>query len=117
MEAEKLVRKWFHQWENGSFEELPISENFSHMSPFGTIEGRQEYLNLVRKNRDKFLGYRFDIHEMLSDESRLCVRYTAIQGDFQLDVTEWHYIKGGAINHVHAYYHIGDVRDDRQLEE
>ncbi len=44
-----------------------------------------------------------------------CVRYTAIQGDFILDVSEWHFVKNDLIEAIVAYYHIGEIRDDRKL--
>jgi hypothetical protein len=110
-----LVRKWFEKWESGDFLNLPISENFKHTSPFGTIEGKNTYLRLVEANKDKFLGYRFELHDEIYDKDRACVRYTAIQGEFILEVSEWYYSKNGLIDEIVSYYHIGELRDDRQL--
>jgi len=114
---ESLVRQWFRQWEIGDFAGLPIADDFTHTSPFGAIHGKKQYLDLVEANRDKFLGYRFEIHDMLVDAERACVRYTAVQGDFRLDVSEWHYVRDGLIREVVAYYHIGDIRPGRGLSQ
>lgn len=114
--AKQLVELWFKKWTDGEFMNLPIADNFSHTSPFGTIVGKSAYLDLVQANKDKFLGYEFVIHDVIAEHDRACVRYTAVQGEFSLDVSEWHYCKNGLITSVVAYYHIGDVRDDRQLE-
>lgn len=116
MELKRLVKKWFEKWEEGDFRHLPISDNFKHTSPFGTIDGKEQYLSLVEANKDKFLGHRFKIHDELYDEDKACVRYTAIQGDFKLDVSEWYYVKNDLIEEIVAYYHIGEIRDDRKLE-
>lgn len=110
-----LVQKWFDIWQSGNFHDLPISDDFIHQSPFGTISSKQAYLTLVEANKDKFLGYQFIVYDMISAGSTVCVRYTAIQGDFRLDVSEWHYIKAGLIEKVIAYYHIGEIRPDREL--
>ena len=115
METKALVSQWFAQWEAGDFLNLPIAANFKHTSPFGTIDGKKAYLDLVQENKDKFLGYRFEIHDALYDPGRACVRYTGVQGDFRLDVSEWYYVKDGLIEEIIAYYHIGEVREERQL--
>jgi hypothetical protein len=115
MLTETLVKKWFELWENGDFLNLPVSETFRHTSPFGTIEGKEQYFKLVAGNRDKFLGYNFKIHDALFGEQHACVRYTAIQGDFTLDVSEWYYINNDLIDKVIAYYHIGEIQTERKL--
>jgi len=115
MKINYLVEEWFSKWEIGDFNHLPIAENFKHTSPFGTINGKIEYLNLVEKNKDKFLGYKFNLLDEIYFENKACVRYTAIQGEFSLDVSEWYYIKNDLIEEIIAYYHIGEIRDERKL--
>lgn len=89
MDIKELVIKWFNKWENGDFHNLPVAENFKHTSPFGTIHGKIKYIRLVEENKDKFLGYRFELHDGVYDKDKACVRYTATRGDFRLDVSEW----------------------------
>ena len=117
MRTETLVQTWFEKWEQGDFRSLPVTDTFKHTSPFGTIDGKQVYLAVVEENRDKFLGYTFTIHDAIYEEHKACVRYTAQQGDFKLDVSEWYYILDGLIDEIIAYYHIGEIRDDRQIED
>jgi hypothetical protein len=115
MELKTLINMWFQNWETGDFINLPITENFCHTSPFDKISGKKDYLNLVETNKDKFLGYRFKRHDEMYDKKKACVRYTAIQNEFILDVSEWYYIKGELIEAVIAYYHIGEIRNKRKL--
>lgn len=116
MDSEQLIKQWFYKWEQGDFLNLPIAEKFKHTSPFGTINGKHAYLDLVKQNRDKFLGYTFKIHDALYGINNACVRYTAKQGDnFELDVSEWYYIKDALIEEIVAYYHIGEIREERIL--
>ncbi len=117
MSARALVEKWFEKWESGDFHELPITDNFSHTSPFGTTEGRDAYVQLVESNKDKFLGYRFKIHDAIYGDNNACVRYAAVQNDFRLDVSEWYYFKDDLIESIVAYYHIGEIREDRKLAD
>ena len=116
MDAKELVNKWFEKWESGDFYDLPISEDFKHTSPFGTIKGKKQYIGLVEQNKEKFLGNHFEIHDLLFSNDKACVRYTARQGEtFSLDVSEWYYIKDNLIHEIIAYYHIGEVREERKL--
>ncbi|MCB0528540.1 MAG: nuclear transport factor 2 family protein [Lewinellaceae bacterium] len=118
MHSEQLVKRWFEKWSTGDFLDLPVTDNFKHTSPFGTIDGKEKYLDLVRQNRDKFLGYTFAIHDGLYGAGKACVRYTARQGNgFSLDVSEWYYIKGDLIEEIVAYYHIGELREERKLKD
>ncbi|MBT8256253.1 MAG: nuclear transport factor 2 family protein [Bacteroidia bacterium] len=117
MSIQHLVDKWFEAWDSGELEKLPVSENFQHTSPFGTIDGKKAYLDLVLKNKSKFFGYSFHIHDAIYEANKACVRYTASQGeDFKLDVSEWYYAKNDLIEEIIAYYHIGEIIDDRKLE-
>ncbi|WP_038267384.1 nuclear transport factor 2 family protein [Zhouia amylolytica] len=115
-ESKRLVMEWFSKWSSGDFTNLPISANFSHTSPFGTIEGKQGYIDLVAANKDKFLGYTFSIIDGVYEQDKACVRYKAVQGDFELEVSEWYYFKEACIDKIVAYYHIGDIREDRKLQ-
>ena len=117
MDLKALVKSWFEKWETGDFHQLPVTENFKHTSPFGTIDGKKEYINLVEANKDKFLGYRFELLDGIYEKDKACVRYTAIQGDFTLDVSEWYYVKEDLIEKIIAYYHIGEIQESRKLSE
>ena len=106
MVSEKLAREWFRLWESGEFHELPITDDFTHTSPYGTIEGKTAYLDLVKVNRDKFLGHTFKIHDLITTDGKACIRYTAIKESFRLEVTEWHYLRDHLIHKIVAYYNI-----------
>ncbi len=86
LKTESLIERWFSQWEKGDFHDLPVTDDFRHTSPFGTITGKTEYEKLVDDNREKFLGDHFEIKDKIIEEDKACVRYTAVQGDFSLDV-------------------------------
>ena len=114
--SKEIMEKWFELWEKGDFLNLPITEDFKHTSPFGTISGKSNYLDIVKANRDKFLGYTFNIHDSLYGEHKACVRYTGLQNNFRVDVSEWYTFKGNLISEVHSYYHIGEIKEDRVLD-
>lgn len=111
----KLIHQWFSKWREGDFYNLPIAKYFKHTSPFGTILGKEEYFKLVEANKQKFLGYTFEILDEIYEKDKACVRYTAVQGDFRLDVSEWYYIRNNLIEEIIAHYHIGEIKEDRRL--
>lgn len=117
IQTKKIVHLWFSKWKEGDFHKLPISENFKHSSPFGTIDGKEAYIKLVEANKEKFLGYQFELHDEIYEENKACVRYTGVQGDFRLDVSEWYYIKDNLIEEIIAHYHIGEIKEDRKLTD
>lgn len=117
MDSEALVKDWFTKWTEGRYRDLPISDDFKHHSPYGTIVGKQEYLELVAKNEEQFLGHRFEIHEGLYADDKACLRYTTRRGDdFALTVSEWYHFRGKQIAEIYAYYHIGEIREAEELQ-
>ncbi|MEL6812790.1 MAG: nuclear transport factor 2 family protein [Bacteroidota bacterium] len=116
MDIKELVHLWFSKWEEGDFHNLPISDDFKHTSPFGTIEGKKAYLQVVAANTEKFLGHRFQLHDEIYSGNKACVRYTGLKNDFSLAVSEWYYVRHGYIEEIIAYYHIGEIREERKIE-
>ena len=115
--SRQLANEWFSKWEAGAYHDLPITDDFIHVSPYGTITGKREYLKLVADNVDKFLGHRFEILDEVYSEGLACVRYRAVQGDFSLEVSEWQYSNSLGIHKIVAYYNIqGEIDDSRKLK-
>ena len=106
---EQLIRNWFTIWENGEFENLQLTQTFTHTSPYGVIEGKEAYLNMVRANKEAFLGNTFVIIDQVIDKDKACVRYSLNNADFSMDVAEWFYIKDNLIDAIVSYYNVGKV--------
>lgn len=100
------VHQWFDCWSSGNFHNIPVTDNFQHTSPYGIISGKKKYLDLVELNLDKFLGYKFEIHDGLYQDDTACVRYTARKKDFELQVSEWYRTEKNLIKEIFAYYSI-----------
>ena len=70
MDTSAIVQEWFDKWESGDFLTLPLADHFKHTSPYGTINGKKQYLELVQFNKDKFLGHQFlNFNELLVEIS------------------------------------------------
>lgn len=105
-QTKDLIDSWFRCWEEGRYRDIPVTEGFRHTSPYGTIEGKKTYLDIVAANENKFLGHEFEIHEALYGEETACVRYTGRRGDFSLDVSEWYKVTAEGIAEIISYYNI-----------
>ncbi|WP_459211171.1 nuclear transport factor 2 family protein [Aquimarina rhabdastrellae] len=100
----EIVAEWFNIWEEGDFYKLPLSEDFIHTSPYGVIEGKKKYLDIVSDNKEMFLGNRFKILDAIYDENKASVRYIMESSNAFLNVSEWLYIKEGKISAIISYY-------------
>ena len=109
----ELVHKWFELWESGDFHNLPLHDDFMHTSPYGVIQGKKAYLELVEANKDNFLGHRFKLHDEFYAEEKACVRYTGSKGGSELHVSEWYYMKDGRIHEIISHYSLGDEIPDK----
>ncbi len=118
MEIKKVVTDWFKKWDEGDIENLPISEDFSHSSPYGTIMGKEAYLDLVRPNKSKFLGNVITLQDELYNGDRAAVRYHLENKNegFSMVVSEWIYAESGLIKTIHAYYQVGEIPEARKLK-
>ncbi|MBT8143023.1 MAG: nuclear transport factor 2 family protein [Gammaproteobacteria bacterium] len=105
------IQKWFDVWESGKLEELPVTDDFSHTSPFGTIAPKSAYLEIVSKNRAEFLGNVFTILDQIQEGNKLVVRYDLSNKNTGLEmrVCECYELEGDLINEIHAYYNIGNA--------
>ncbi len=116
MQSKKLTEEWFRCWEKGDYLSIPVSDDFSHTSPYGTIEGKSEYLKIVEANKEKFLGNTIEVRDSIYSANKACVRYRLRNPDFSMEVSEWIYISSGLISRIVSYYHIGgEISEERKL--
>lgn len=117
MNSQSIVHGWFSGWRNEDIDALPLAENFSHTSPFGTIQSKKAYLELVKSNIDKFLGNEITILDAFYEEDRACVRYHLrnLKHGFEMEVSEWFYLEGKLITKIISHYHVGEIPETRKL--
>lgn len=107
-----IVAKWFACWESGKLEELPIAEDFSHTSPFGTISPKSKYMDIVNKNKKDFLGNTLTVTRQIQDGDNVCVQFEQKNNNTGLEMTvwEWYVIEGDKIKEIRSFYNIGNAR-------
>ncbi|NNL55265.1 MAG: nuclear transport factor 2 family protein [Woeseia sp.] len=106
------VSRWFDCWNSGVIDDLPITDDFRHTSPFGTIETKARYLEIVNKNTDAFLGNKLTVLKQIADGDKVCVQFRQSRDDdpeFEMIVCEWYVLDRGRIKEIESFYNIGDA--------
>ncbi len=106
------VAEWFSCWNTGDVDNLPITDDFRHTSPFGTIETKAAYLEIVDKNREAFLGNTLTLLKQVVDGNNVCVQFQQTRDDdpdFEMTVCEWYVLDGDRIKEIESFYNIGDA--------
>ena len=106
------VAQWFACWNSGVIDNLPLTDDFRHTSPFGTIETKARYLEIVNKNRESFLGNRLTVLKQIVDGNNVCVQFRQTRKadpEFEMIVCEWYVIDGVGIREIESFYNIGNA--------
>ena len=106
-----VIKQWFSCWETGNIEELPIAADFSHTSPFGTIETKERYLEIVEKNRRDFLGNTLTVIKQIKEGDNVCVQFEQknVHTGLEMTVCEWYVVQGDVIKDIRSFYNVGDA--------
>ncbi|WP_422105193.1 nuclear transport factor 2 family protein [Winogradskyella sp.] len=110
-EIHPIVEKWLSCWKNGNIEDLPITEDFSHTSPFGTIAPKSKYMDIVLKNRKDFLGNTLTVIKQIQEGNNVCIQFEQHNKNTGLEmaVCEWYQIEGNLIKDIRSFYNIGNA--------
>lgn len=106
------VARWFACWNSGNVDDLPITDDFCHTSPFGKIETKARYLDIVRKNEESFLGNELTVLKQIVGKTDVCVKFRQTREDdptFEMIVCEWYVLEGDRIREIESFYNIGDA--------
>ena len=103
-----IVNQWFRVWEIGNSIDLPLHESFKHHSPYGVVDGKQTYLDIISESEHLFLGNRLTVHDEIFGDTSACVRYTMESAVATMEVSEWFYFQDGLIKEIIAYYDKSD---------
>jgi len=102
-EAKKLAREWIEVWGRDDPSVLPLAENFVHVSPFGRIEGRDRYLEVVRPLAEANVAA-LQVQDVLAEGNRACVAFSMDTPNGPVACCDWVVVEQGRILSVHSYY-------------
>ena len=106
-----VIQSWISCWQTGNIEALPIADDFKHTSPFGTIESKKRYLEIVEKNKKDFLGNTLTIIKHINEGDNVCVQFEQknMSTGLNMTVCEWYSLKGDHIQEIRSFYNIGNA--------
>ena len=107
--AHQLAMDWINAWITGDLSLLKLAEDFSHTSPFGTLEGRKHYLDTIIPAYEQNVA-EIEFQEIIADENRAVLRFLAKGPDGVTPTTEWIYCSDGVIKSIVSYYSQGSKR-------
>ena len=112
IEVHPVVDKWLSCWQTGELHDLPILDSFRHTSPFGTIETKQRYLEIVEKNRSDFLGNTLTVFDQIVQGNKVCVQFEQKNANTGLEmvVCEWYTLHANQIKEIRSFYNVGDAK-------
>lgn len=106
-----IVQKWINCWRTGNIEDLPITDDFCHTSPFGVIDSKAKYLDIVGKNKKDFLGNQLIVLKQIQQGNSVCVQFEQKNANTGLDmmVCEWYELQDNKIKAIRSFYNIGNA--------
>ena len=106
-----VVAKWISCWDSGKVDDLPITNDFSHTSPFGTIAPKEKYMDIVHKNKADFLGNTLTVKKQIREGNQVCVQFEQHNKNtgLKMSVCEWYVIEGDLIKEIRSFYNIGNA--------
>ena len=101
--AEELARSWLRAWETRDLSLLRLDPDFVHSSPFGRIEGAEEYLRIVEPMSDKSVAA-IHVRDVISEGDQAAIAYELETPKGRVDACDWIHVAGGRIREVRSYY-------------
>ena len=99
----QMARTWLRAWEIHDLSLLRLAPEFVHTSPFGRIEGAEEYLRIVEPmSRKSVRG--ITVKDVLEGEGRAAIAYELETPAGTVEACDWIYVENGMIREVNAYY-------------
>ena len=101
-----LAVAWLDVFHNQDISQLEriLADDFVHTSPFGEIQGKQTYLDVVRQNAEAFFSKKIEIRDVIEDDAKSAIRYVV----GEMEACDCVYIRNDQISKICAYYHFGD---------
>ena len=106
--AKRLARQWIEIWGSGDPLALPLANDFVHVSPFGRLEGRDNYLDVVRPMAKENVAA-LEVQEVIGEGDTACVAFTMETPNGPVPCCDWVVVEGDRIRSVHSYYDSRDL--------
>jgi len=100
---ESMARTWLRAWDTGDLSLLRLAPDFVNTSPFGRIEGAEEYLRIVEPmSRKSVVG--ITVKDVIGAEDRAAIAYELETPKGTVEACDWVFVENGRIREVNSYY-------------
>ena len=100
---ESVARTWLRAWDTHDLSLLRLTPDFVHTSPFGRIEGAEEYLRIVEPMSRKSV-VAITIKDVIGGGDRAAITYVLETPKGTVEACDWVFVKDGRIRAVNSYY-------------
>lgn len=109
-QVDRLTRQWILIWNDGDPGSLPLADDFQHTSPYGHIEGRKRYLEIVVPLAKKNVS-ELTIEDVLVSGTQSVVRYQVANPSGEtIQACDWLTFSEGKLARVRSYYERPEAR-------
>jgi hypothetical protein len=104
--SRSLADIWFDPFREKDVAKLEaaLADDFTHTSPFGAIDGKAAYVDLVRRNEKMFFANPIEVVDVIDLGDRCAVRYVV----GAMAACDCIYGADGKVSRVFSYYHVGE---------
>lgn len=106
--AGELARIWIECWNEGTPDLIPLAEDFSHTSPFGRVDGREDYLEWVKPLAAENVT-ELTIHRVIESEDQAAIHFEMETPAGPIQVCDWVVAENGEIREIHSFYDASDL--------
>lgn len=99
----ELALGWINGWIHNNPGGIPLSEGFTHTSPYGTIKGKVPYLETVKALSDTNV-VSLKIVDCVGDEETAAVWFEMETAGGTIQVCDWVKSSNGVIVAVQSFY-------------
>jgi hypothetical protein len=98
-----MARLWLRAWDTGDLSVLRLAASFVHTSPFGRIEGAEEYLRIVKPMAAKSV-VGITVRDVIEAEDRAAITYDLETPAGTVEACDWVFVENGLIREMNSYY-------------
>lgn len=109
-DAKLLAETWLTCWKEGRPDDIPLAEDFVHVSPFGRIEGRRNYLDTVKPLAAKTV-VRIEVKRTIAAPGEAAILYDTVAPDHTRGAVDWVFVKDGEITEIHSFYDASKIAE------
>jgi hypothetical protein len=108
-ESAQLARAWIQGWIDGKPDDIPLATDFVHTSPYGTVKGREKYLEWVKPMAAENVA-NLEIIKILGGEGEAVIWFEMTSPGGVVPSCDWVEVENGEITRITSFYDASVLR-------